>query len=139
MLRDYPDLLKSKNAVIQSFSSALPPFLLLHGVEKSNLKNFKVIDACSAPGNKTIQLGEYIHNQNFNRSVLAFEKDPKRFNILNRTISRFNVQKNIKTFNENFLETNPQDKRFKNVKFVLLDPSCSGSGMLSNYLRDLTN
>jgi 16S rRNA C967 or C1407 C5-methylase (RsmB/RsmF family) len=36
------------------------------------------------------------------------------------------------------LQTNPGDKRFKKVKFVLLDPSCSGSGMLSNYMRDLT-
>jgi hypothetical protein len=31
--------------------------------------------------------------------VLAFEKDPKRFGVLNKTVGRFNSQKNIKTFN----------------------------------------
>jgi putative methyltransferase len=132
-------LLQSSIAVIQSFSSAIPPFLLMHGVQKSQLKDFTVIDACSAPGNKTVQLGEYIFNPEFTRNVLAFEKDVRRFNILNNTVQRYNSQQNIKTFNENFLQTNPGDKRFKKVKFVLLDPSCSGSGMLSNYMRDLTS
>lgn len=41
---------------MQSFSSSLPAFLLFQGVEtKWKEKKFDVIDACSAPGNKTIQ------------------------------------------------------------------------------------
>ncbi len=72
LLKEHPTLLQSSVAVIQSFSSAIPPFLLMHGVQKSQLKNFTVLDACSAPGNKTVQLGEYIYNPEFKRNVLAF-------------------------------------------------------------------
>ena len=50
-------MLQSSACVMQSFSSALPPYLLLKGVkEKWGDKKYKVIDACSAPGNKTVQL-----------------------------------------------------------------------------------
>lgn len=46
--------------MMQSFSSALPPYLLLKGVkEKWRNRKYDVIDACSAPGNKTVQLAEY--------------------------------------------------------------------------------
>ena len=30
-----------------------------------------------------------------------------------------------------FLETNPEDAQFSNVEYLLLDPSCSGSGIIS--------
>jgi len=55
------NLLNSPACVIQSFSSSLPAFLLLQGVaEKWKGRTYDVIDACSAPGNKTIQLAEYL-------------------------------------------------------------------------------
>lgn len=43
---------------MQSFSSALPPYLLLKGVREKwgEKKKYRVVDACSAPGNKTVQL-----------------------------------------------------------------------------------
>lgn len=74
---------------MQSFSSALPPFLLLKGVkEKWQGKEFDVIDACSAPGNKTIQLGEYITQG----KVFAFEKSPQRFQLLQSTIQKYEAK-----------------------------------------------
>ena len=46
---------------MQSFSSALPVCLLFQGIlEKWKNKKFNVIDACAAPGNKTIQLAEVL-------------------------------------------------------------------------------
>jgi 16S rRNA C967 or C1407 C5-methylase (RsmB/RsmF family) len=59
---DHPELSTSPACVIQSFSSNLPPFMLFqdyhHLNSKKNNKNiaFDVIDACAAPGNKTLQL-----------------------------------------------------------------------------------
>ena len=51
------EILQSKQCVMQSLSSCLPAYLLMHGVgEKWKGRKFDVMDACSAPGNKTIQL-----------------------------------------------------------------------------------
>ena len=71
-------------------SSALPPFLLFQGLlnETNKNKQFDVIDACSAPGNKTIQLSELVGNRG---NVLAFEKDPKRFLTLKKNLDKYKV------------------------------------------------
>lgn len=37
----------------------------------------------------------------------------------------------ICTLHQDFLQINPQDKLFRNVKAILLDPSCSGSGIVN--------
>ncbi len=71
------NILQSTACVMQSFSSCLPPYLLLQNVkEKWGKRQFDIIDACSAPGNKTIQLAEYIGQSG---RVFAFEKNVKRF------------------------------------------------------------
>ena len=55
------DLLHSNQCVMQSLSSCLPAYFLFQGVsEKWKGKKFDIIDACAAPGNKTIQLAEYL-------------------------------------------------------------------------------
>lgn len=55
--------------------------------------------------------------------------------MLNRTIAKYEV-KNIKSMNYDFLLIDSNHKKYRKVKFVLLDPSCSGSGMLTNFTRD---
>jgi putative methyltransferase len=67
-------LLKKKGIVIQSKSSCLPPFVLFQGMlhHMSEFGKFDIIDCCAAPGNKTIQLAEYIGSHG---SILAFEKN----------------------------------------------------------------
>ncbi len=48
--------------LVQDKASCLPPFLLKKYVtetRKENAKKTVVIDACAAPGNKTLQLMEY--------------------------------------------------------------------------------
>ena len=42
---------------------------------------------------------------------------------------------NVQCRNADFLQIQPLLK-YKNIKFILLDPSCSGSGMLTNFIRD---
>jgi putative methyltransferase len=76
--------------VIQSFSSNLPPFVLFEGLDlnKDNNKGkkFNIIDACSAPGNKTLQLSEYLDTKGV---VYAFEKDERRFGNLCKNIGKY--------------------------------------------------
>lgn len=57
--------------MIQSMSSALPPFLLFQGLlnETNKKKKFDIIDACSAPGNKTLQLSELVGDRG---QILAY-------------------------------------------------------------------
>jgi 16S rRNA C967 or C1407 C5-methylase (RsmB/RsmF family) len=66
--------------------------------------------------------------------VFAFEKDQRRFILLNNTIVKYSA-KNISSTHCDFLSISPGDE-YKKVKFILLDPSCSGSGMLTNFTRD---
>jgi putative methyltransferase len=94
--------------------------------------NFDIIDCCAAPGNKTLQLAEYLGDKG---TVYAFDKDPKRAELLKKRI-QYHGMGNIKVFNQDFLTTDPHSPQFKNVRMILADPSCSGSGMLTNLERD---
>jgi putative methyltransferase len=41
----------------------------------------------------------------------------------------------ITCINGDFLNYDPLDPKFSNVQLILLDPSCSGSGMLNEIFR----
>ena len=41
------------------------------------------------------------------------------------------ISKKVKCFNEDFLNIDPNSEEMKNIRYILLDPSCSGSGMLT--------
>ena len=38
--------------------------------------------------------------------------------------------KNVETVLADFLQINPFDKEYQNVEYILVDPSCSGSGII---------
>lgn len=128
--------LKEENKiVIQSKASCLPPYLLyLYLTSNPNemRKQYTIIDSCSAPGNKTLQLGEYFPSNN----IIAYELNKKRYELLNDNINRLNYNNNIITINSDFLLTDPNDNQFKNVEVFLVDPSCSGSGTLNNSIMN---
>lgn len=100
-----------------------------------------VLDACAAPGNKTICLANYLKNKGFvfeliqyifivgfcfsSSTLYAIEMNKRRFKELNINLKTAGV-KCAQTFNGNFLEiTLPFDE----IDYILLDPSCSGSGI----------
>jgi putative methyltransferase len=121
------ELRDQSNVIIQTKSSYLPAHFLKNIITQDN---FDIIDACSAPGNKTLQLNEY-----FSKSKLyAFEISENRFETLKN-----NLNKHSSTaipLKMDFLTADTSDIRFKNVKVILADPSCSGSGTLNNSLDD---
>jgi len=40
---------------------------------------------------------------------------------------------NIEVANKDFLQVNPLDKQYSKVEYILLDPSCSGSGIVNRF------
>lgn len=120
-----------KEFVIQGKSSCYPAWILMKPLITKKLQNkkFDVLDACAAPGNKTLQLAEYL--QEFpGAKLFACEKNKARFDLLNQRIHHYEVNiQNLELMFADFLSINPEDPKFKNTKFILLDPSCSGSGM----------
>lgn len=66
--------LNSNKFVIQSKPSSVPPFILMRCLKNRNNLRFDIIDCCAAPGNKTLQLAEYMNKFNVDGKVFAFEK-----------------------------------------------------------------
>ena len=89
-----------------------------------------VIDACSAPGNKTLHLSALMNNTG---TLFAIERDGKRFKRLKSNVKKHGA-KNISPICTDFLKLSPSDPQFKNVSHILVDPSCSGSGMVTEAL-----
>jgi len=120
--------------ILQDKASCFPAYLLNLQAEDGD-----VIDACAAPGNKTTHLASFLHaraqrarsNGGEKRTVFAFERDGKRSEILKKMVTLAGGSDIVKVQSKSdFLRADPLDKRFSNVTALLLDPSCSGSGIV---------
>jgi len=87
-----------------------------------------VLDACAAPGMKTLQAVSKINigSTDCDNRTIAVERDAKRCKTLRSLMQKFGAS-NIQVMNFDFLELKPND--FKQVEYIVLDPSCSGSGI----------
>ncbi|KAJ1856722.1 hypothetical protein GGH12_000402 [Coemansia sp. RSA 1822] len=85
------------------------------------------LDACAAPGNKTSHMVSMMANQG---KVFAFDLDRFRLNTLVKLTDKAQC-KIIEAKCANFLELDPLDPEYASVEFALLDPSCSGSGIVN--------
>ncbi|KAK9968455.1 hypothetical protein ABG768_002780 [Culter alburnus] len=117
-------LYKAGHIILQDKASCLPAFLLNPPV------GGHVIDACAAPGNKTSHLAAIMKNKG---KLFAFDLDAKRLSTMSTLLLRAGVTCH-QLANQDFLKVDPQSSEYKEVEYILLDPSCSGSGMVC--LRD---
>lgn len=117
-------LYKAGHIILQDKASCLPAYLL------NPPPGSHVIDACAAPGNKTSHLAAIMKNKG---RLFAFDLDAKRLATMSTLLLRAGVTCQ-QLANEDFLKVDPDSPQFKDVEYVLLDPSCSGSGMVC--LRD---
>jgi putative methyltransferase len=62
-------------------------------------------------------------------TIYAFDKDKKRLNTLVSLTTRAGCT-NIKPIHSSFLDIDPQSETYSCVEYILLDPSCSGSGII---------
>jgi len=137
--KDIPDLLvfpdsnsckidlSSTEFIVQDKASCTPPFLLqeyVMKVVKEEVKELVVMDACAAPGNKSLQLLQYFGE------VICIEKDEKRFNILVKRLKKYagnNESVTYSTINEDFRKLKEKWEGGR-VDYILIDTSCSGTG-----------
>uniref|UniRef100_A0A182JWT8 SAM-dependent MTase RsmB/NOP-type domain-containing protein n=1 Tax=Anopheles christyi TaxID=43041 RepID=A0A182JWT8_9DIPT len=106
--------LKSK-FFLQNKACLLPTYLL------KPTKKSVVLDMCAAPGLKTTHLACLMKNKG---RIYAVERNAERYTTLCQFASPFGV---IKTIQSDCLDLT--DEHVPGVEFILLDPSCSGSGM----------
>lgn len=104
---------------------------------KSSNASFDVIDACAAPGNKTSQLAALLQTalkdvsptNNPRVNVFAFDRDNTRLNLLSDRMEQASANTIVTATCADFLSVDVNDPKYANVRAVLVDPSCSGSGM----------
>ncbi|XP_004630496.2 probable 28S rRNA (cytosine-C(5))-methyltransferase [Octodon degus] len=126
-LHEHP-LYRAGHLILQDKASCLPAMLL------APPPGSHVIDACAAPGNKTSHLAAVLKNQG---KIFAFDLDAKRLASMATLLARAGVSC-CEVAKEDFLAVSPVDTRYARVQYILLDPSCSGSGMLSRQLEEPT-
>lgn len=158
----HPDheLVKSGKIVLQDKSSCFSALVLAHGLgELTSQQPCDYIDACSAPGNKTSHLAALVHsivgydtsqpkkkrkgNNKINHApkstIFACERSSSRFNVLQERMRQLvppsdSAANNVEVvpIHCDFLKVDPADPKFANVRAILLDPSCSGSGIVNS-------
>ncbi|NXN74884.1 NSUN5 methyltransferase, partial [Himantopus himantopus] len=111
-------LYTSGHIILQDKASCLPAFLL------GPAAGSHVIDACAAPGNKTSHLAAILKNKG---QIFAFDVDTKRLATMNTMLMRAGVT-GFQVAQQDFLTVDPGDPQYSKVTYILLDPSCSGSG-----------
>jgi putative methyltransferase len=113
--------------IFQDKASCFPAYLLNPGSEDGD-----IIDATAAPGNKTTHLAAILRSQKPEGArVIACEKDAFRSKTLLKMTKLADPEGIIKVKAEqNFLKLGPNSKDYSNVTGMVLDPSCSGSGIV---------
>ncbi len=156
------DLVVSQKVILQDKSSCFSALCMVHGFgdrKSKKSKSFDYLDACAAPGNKTSHLAALVHkvqqgdDVDSSSTIHAFDKSPDRYKMLARRISSLVPQGIVHCHKQDFFEVSKQkfgeneevedserikniDEKFKNVQAIMLDPSCSGSGMTSNHTEN---
>ncbi|KAK3954199.1 S-adenosyl-L-methionine-dependent methyltransferase [Pseudoneurospora amorphoporcata] len=146
---------KSGKIILQDKASCFPAYLLDPRPERDG----DVMDTCAAPGNKTTHLaaivaarvedgkavifdgktsktskkekGKKNDKETTTTTIYAFEKDPHRAKTLQKMVKTAGSDTfTVVNAGKDFLKVNPLDTKYRNVGALLLDPSCSGSGIV---------
>ncbi|KAH9322369.1 hypothetical protein KI387_017008, partial [Taxus chinensis] len=125
-LHDHP-LVLNGNLFLQGKASCMP------GVALSPHPDWEVLDACAAPGNKTVQLAALMKGRG---KIFACELNDKRLKRLGETVKLAGAF-NVEILHTDFLKLRPNALKFSKVRAILLDPSCSGSGTTLERLDHL--
>ena len=96
-----------------------------------------VADACAAPGNKTSHVAAGLFELGgaaASATVHAFDKNPRRQALLSRRMQAAGAAQ-VQVRLADFLTLDARDESLCDVSAVLVDPSCSGSGVVRDIGR----
>uniref|UniRef100_A0A915P8C5 SAM-dependent MTase RsmB/NOP-type domain-containing protein n=1 Tax=Meloidogyne floridensis TaxID=298350 RepID=A0A915P8C5_9BILA len=111
-------LVKQGVLILQDKASCFPAFLL------SPQPGSFVMDVCAAPGMKTTHLAALMKNKG---KIFAFDRNAERLNLLRKMSKNANARI-IQAQCIDFLQVDVNE--FTQVEYALVDPPCSGSGMV---------
>ncbi|KAG0562494.1 hypothetical protein KC19_9G151000 [Ceratodon purpureus] len=120
-------LVLNGSIVLQGKASCMPAQALAPDCD------WEVLDACAAPGNKTVHLAALMAGRG---KVIACEINEKRAQRLQENV-RLTGASNVTVRQQDFLTIDPTLPEFAKVRGILLDPSCSGSGTTVQRLDHL--
>nr|CCC95493.1 unnamed protein product [Trypanosoma congolense IL3000] len=92
-----------------------------------------IVDACAAPGNKTTQLAALGAPH---VKIMAIERDEERAKLLQRRVQTLGAADYVNVVNMDFLKMSREDREA--TEGILLDPSCSASGVVTRVDVSLT-
>jgi len=85
------------------------------------------IDTCASPGNKTLHMASLMRGRG---KIIAFERDKVRLGTLVRRIGEQGAEHFVTARGDDAMSIDTSASgEFKDVTHVLIDPSCSGSGL----------
>ena len=134
-------LVKQGHLILQDKASCLPAAVLFDNVETVRYRAKKkdkpakepfvppklVVDGCAAPGNKTTHLAAL--GQPHDSKIIAVERDTSRADLLENRVKLLGAGEIVTVVRGDFSELDEEMKN--NTEAILLDPSCSSSGVVS--------
>ena len=115
------ELYKEGSLILQDKASCLPAFIL------NPPQGSVIIDACAAPGNKSSHLASIMKNKG---TVYAFDLDEGRLKLMKSLLSKTSATC-VQPLHQDFLKAHHDHPVYSEVEYILLDPSCSGNGIVS--------
>lgn len=121
---------KVGHIILQDKASCFPAYLLGPPNEGKDC-----LDACAAPGNKTTHMAAILHDTKFSAKcrsrIFACERDKARATTLQKMVSLAGLENIVEIQpGQDFLRLDPSRPPWDTVGSILLDPSCSGSGIV---------
>ncbi|RAL05539.1 rRNA (cytosine-C5-)-methyltransferase RCM1 [Aspergillus ibericus CBS 121593] len=130
---------KNGEIILQDKASCFPAYLL---IGDNTWTEGGLLDGCAAPGNKTTHMASLLSKSSPTENsqtketqekyhVYSMDQSQLRAKTLQKMVTTAGADKMVTVLaGQDFLALDPQDPRFENVSGLLLDPSCSGSGII---------
>ncbi|KAK6353191.1 hypothetical protein TWF696_005177 [Orbilia brochopaga] len=124
------ELYKTGAIILQSAASCLPAIMLNPPVGAT------VVDGCAAPGNKTTHLAALVGSTG---RVFAVERDRRRAEVLEKMTAKAGAEGIVRVLKAtDFTTIGEGHEAWEAARYLLLDPSCSGSGILQRIDWDIS-